>query len=178
MAALSNGYPVTICTGQGFVLTRDADGFCSPKGTWGHCMLIGGVRFDRPGACILQSWGRDVPDGPDQLSASRAGRSGPKRRSSSRSSPKAIAGHCPKPRASSNAIYPQPGSTTRQPEGWIKCVGSSVEADDGSREAPPQRASRRPAGAPAERQGSSSTLGSWPPTLLLLWYRLRKEWTT
>ncbi len=67
VAALSNGYPVTICTAQGFVLTRDADGFCAPKGTWGHCMLIGGVRFDRPGACILQSWGPDVPAGPTAL---------------------------------------------------------------------------------------------------------------
>ncbi len=67
VAALSNGYPVTICTGQGFVLTRDADGFCAAKGTWGHCMLIGGVRFDRPGACILQSWGPDAPAGPTAL---------------------------------------------------------------------------------------------------------------
>jgi hypothetical protein len=67
VAALSNGYPVTICTGQGFVLTRDADGFCSAQGTWGHCMLIGGIRFDRPGACILQSWGPDMPAGPTAL---------------------------------------------------------------------------------------------------------------
>ena len=27
-------------------------------------MLIAGVRFDREGACILQSWGPTVPDGP------------------------------------------------------------------------------------------------------------------
>jgi hypothetical protein len=64
VAALQNGYPVTICTGQGFVLTRDADGFCDAKGTWGHCMLIAGARFDREGACILQSWGPDEPAGP------------------------------------------------------------------------------------------------------------------
>lgn len=67
VAAMQNGYPVTICTGQGFVLTRDTDGFCDAKGTWGHCMLIAGARFDRPGACILQSWGPDQPAGPTAL---------------------------------------------------------------------------------------------------------------
>jgi hypothetical protein len=67
VTALTNGYPVTICTNQGFTMGRDADGFCSPSGTWGHCMLIAGVRFDRPGACILQSWGPDVPTGPMAL---------------------------------------------------------------------------------------------------------------
>lgn len=64
VAALRNGYPVTICTGQGFTLTRDADGFCKARGRWGHCMMIGGVRFDRPGACIIQSWGPKMPSGP------------------------------------------------------------------------------------------------------------------
>ncbi len=67
VAAISNGYPVTICTSQGFTLTRDADGFCAASGTWGHCMLLAGVRFDRPGACIIQSWGPNVPDGPTAL---------------------------------------------------------------------------------------------------------------
>ncbi len=67
VAALANGYPVTICTGQGFNLTRDSDGFCEAQGTWGHCMVIGGIRFDRPGACILQSWGPDMPTGPTAL---------------------------------------------------------------------------------------------------------------
>ncbi|MDG3005514.1 hypothetical protein [Paludisphaera mucosa] len=64
IAALKNGYPVTICSSLGFTLSRDSMGFCDPKGTWGHCMLIGGLRFDRPGACILQSWGPDQPTGP------------------------------------------------------------------------------------------------------------------
>jgi hypothetical protein len=68
VAAISNGYPVTICTSQGFTLIRDGAGFCSPQGIWGHCMVIGGVRFDQPGACILQSWGPDVPTGPRALS--------------------------------------------------------------------------------------------------------------
>ena len=44
--------------------TRDAQGFCQARGSWGHCMFIAGVRFDRPGACIIQSWGPDTPSGP------------------------------------------------------------------------------------------------------------------
>jgi hypothetical protein len=67
VAALRNGYPVTICTGQGFTLDRDAQGFCQARGSWGHCMLIAGVRFDRPGACIVQSWGPACPTGPQAL---------------------------------------------------------------------------------------------------------------
>jgi hypothetical protein len=30
-------------------------------------MFIAGVRFDRPGACIIQSWGSDCPNGPRGL---------------------------------------------------------------------------------------------------------------
>jgi hypothetical protein len=63
--ALANGYPVAVCSNQGFTLERDAQGFCAPQGVWGHCMLIVGVRADqRPGACIFQSWGSSVPSGP------------------------------------------------------------------------------------------------------------------
>jgi hypothetical protein len=63
--ALANGYPVPVCSNQGFTLTRDEQGFCRPRGVWGHCMLIVGVRGDdRPGACIFQSWGPDMPSGP------------------------------------------------------------------------------------------------------------------
>lgn len=63
-AALGNGYPVTVCSDQGFTMTRDADGFCQARGSWGHCMLICGIRTDKPGALIFQSWGPNVPDGP------------------------------------------------------------------------------------------------------------------
>ena len=65
--ALASGYPVTICTDQRFCLTRDEQGFCKPEGNLGHCMFIAGLRFDRPGACIVQSWGPDVPTGPRAL---------------------------------------------------------------------------------------------------------------
>lgn len=64
IAALRNGYPVTICSNQGFTMGRDEQGFCKARGRWGHCMFIAGVRFDRPGACIVQSWGPDTPSGP------------------------------------------------------------------------------------------------------------------
>lgn len=67
VASLKNGYPVTICSNQGFTLHRDQDGFCAARGVWGHCMMIAGVRFDREGACIIQSWGPEVPDGPLSL---------------------------------------------------------------------------------------------------------------
>lgn len=66
--ALFNGYPVAVCSDQGFTLERDRDGFCQPKGSWMHCMLFVGVRAgDRPGACVLQSWGSNVPSGPTAM---------------------------------------------------------------------------------------------------------------
>ncbi len=65
--ALANGYPVTVCSNQGFSMTRDAQGFCRPEGSWAHCMLLVGTRTDRPGACIFQSWGSTQPGGPLDL---------------------------------------------------------------------------------------------------------------
>lgn len=71
-AALKAGYPVTICSGQGFTKVRDADGFCRPSGSWSHCMCIIGKRNGgRKGYLILNSWGdycsghkyQDQPDG-------------------------------------------------------------------------------------------------------------------
>jgi hypothetical protein len=67
VAALSQAHPVTICSQMGFTLVRDADGFVQRKGSWGHCMFISGIRFDREGACIVQSWGPDTPTGPRAL---------------------------------------------------------------------------------------------------------------
>lgn len=64
VAAMRNGYPVTICSNQGFTMDRDEQGFCSARGVWNHCMMIAGVRFDREGACICQSWGSNTPSGP------------------------------------------------------------------------------------------------------------------
>ena len=57
-ASISNGYPVVVCSGQGFSMSRDADGFCAPGGVWWHCMCFIGVRFGkRPGLLCANSWG-------------------------------------------------------------------------------------------------------------------------
>ena len=63
-AALAHGYPVPVCSNQGFASRRDAQGFCAPQGSLAHCMLICGYRTDRPGYCIFQSWGQNNPSGP------------------------------------------------------------------------------------------------------------------
>lgn len=67
LAAVRNGYPITIASNQGFTMTRDAQGFCSARGSWAHQMCITGVRFDREGALICQSWGPTNPSGPTAL---------------------------------------------------------------------------------------------------------------
>ena len=57
-AAISNGYPVVVCSGQGFSMSRDEDGFCRAGGVWWHCMCFIGVRFGkRPGLLCVNSWG-------------------------------------------------------------------------------------------------------------------------
>lgn len=72
LQAISNGYGVFVCSGQGFDGKRDADGFCRPFGRWGHCMYINGYRADRKGFHIQNSWGPDWkgtlegPDGPGE----------------------------------------------------------------------------------------------------------------
>ncbi|HET6573917.1 MAG TPA: hypothetical protein VFG68_09975 [Fimbriiglobus sp.] len=64
-AALRNGYPVAVCSSQGFTMQRDADGFCRPQGTWMHCLTVVGVRGGRrPGGFLLNSWGPDAHTGP------------------------------------------------------------------------------------------------------------------
>jgi len=64
-AAIANGYPIAVCSNQGFTMMRDRDGFCLPRGSWAHCMcFIGAIGGQRPGLCCLQSWGANVPKGP------------------------------------------------------------------------------------------------------------------
>lgn len=63
--ALANGYPVAVCSDQGFASERDRDGFCAPRGQWMHAMCFIGVTAGRrPGLCCLQSWGPNTPAGP------------------------------------------------------------------------------------------------------------------
>jgi hypothetical protein len=63
-----NGYPVTLCSSQGFNTRygRDKDGFLSPgRKPWMHCMLLAGIddSYKRPGGLIINSWG-DFIQGP------------------------------------------------------------------------------------------------------------------
>lgn len=63
-AAIASGYPVPVCSGRGFSSRRDQQGFCSPSGSWSHCMCFVGVRHDRPGLLCLNSWGTTWVSGP------------------------------------------------------------------------------------------------------------------
>ena len=64
-AAIHNGYPVAVCSSQGFGMVRDAEGFCPPQGVWYHCMALIGVRAgSRPGGFLLNSWGSTAHSGP------------------------------------------------------------------------------------------------------------------
>ncbi len=64
-AAISSGYPVPVCSGQGFASTRDKDGFAAARGSWAHCMVFCGVRNEpRKGLLCLNSWGPDWIGGP------------------------------------------------------------------------------------------------------------------
>ena len=67
-----NGFPVVLCSNQGFSTKRgrDSQGFLSPSRTkWNHCMLLAGMdeACDRPGGLIINSWGSDWVDGPTRL---------------------------------------------------------------------------------------------------------------
>lgn len=65
-AAIANANPCIVCSNQGFTMVRDSTGKCSPKGHWGHCMGISGVRTQggKRQFLIDQSWGSDTPSGP------------------------------------------------------------------------------------------------------------------
>ena len=58
--AILNGYPVPICSDQGFTMTARSDGFNAPSGSWPHCMCLIGFQ-DHPTYglyfIILNSWG-------------------------------------------------------------------------------------------------------------------------
>jgi len=63
-AAIRSGYPVPVCSNQGFRSVRDADGFSAASGSWAHCMCFIAVRYDKPGLLCLNSWGPDWIKGP------------------------------------------------------------------------------------------------------------------
>jgi hypothetical protein len=55
-ASIESGYGVAVCSSRGFG-ARGADGFAPPSGTWMHCMAFTGVRYDKPGLLLTNSWG-------------------------------------------------------------------------------------------------------------------------
>lgn len=64
-AAIESGFPVVVCSMQGFTSRRDDDGFCQPQSRWAHCMCFCSVRHgDRPGLLCLNSWGPNSCGGP------------------------------------------------------------------------------------------------------------------
>lgn len=74
VAAITSGHAVTIASSQGFLKRLDAQSFDTPAGVWMHQMAVIGVRFDREGAAVINSWGNylqytaprwpeDLPDG-------------------------------------------------------------------------------------------------------------------
>jgi len=68
-AAARNGYVIPVCSNQGFVQKRDANGICKPSGQWAHCLLMRSIcllKGNRLCAGIQQSWGND-PTGPDEV---------------------------------------------------------------------------------------------------------------
>ena len=66
--AISNGYPVFLCSMRGFSMTFRKDdkyggSWLTPMGTWAHCMMGCDLRWDRPGILVPNSWG-DCYEGP------------------------------------------------------------------------------------------------------------------
>ena len=64
--AIANGYPVPVCSMQGFSSKRDRDGFARPSGSWAHCMCFIAVddKHGRPGLLCNNSWGPNWISGP------------------------------------------------------------------------------------------------------------------
>lgn len=64
--ALASGYPIAVCSNQGFSADRDADGFCRAQGSWAHCMSVLGYQTSgtRKGFYIRNSWGTLYHRGP------------------------------------------------------------------------------------------------------------------
>ncbi len=66
-ALIGNGYPINVCSQQGFTTQRNAEGICEAKGTWAHSMAIIGRRTTGKGEklfLIQNSWGDSSPSGP------------------------------------------------------------------------------------------------------------------
>jgi hypothetical protein len=59
-ALIGNGYPINVCSNQGFTKKRDKDGVCQPSGSWSHSMAVVGrktIDGNRKLFLIWNSWG-------------------------------------------------------------------------------------------------------------------------
>ena len=68
-AAIESGFPVAVCSMQGFGTVRDKDGFAAASGSWAHCMAFVAVRYRANGSpddalLCLNSWGPSWISGP------------------------------------------------------------------------------------------------------------------
>lgn len=64
--SIASGYPIPVCSMQGFSSKRDEKGFAKPQGEWAHCMVFIGVddADSRPGLLCMNSWGTNWISGP------------------------------------------------------------------------------------------------------------------
>lgn len=64
--AIAAGYPVYVCSNQGFSDRRTAGGYAEARGTWPHCMTFIAADETRPEPALLclNSWGPDWITGP------------------------------------------------------------------------------------------------------------------
>lgn len=64
--AIANGFPIAVCSGQGFSSQRDREGFARASGRWAHCMAFVAVddAHRRPGLLCCNSWGPGWISGP------------------------------------------------------------------------------------------------------------------
>lgn len=68
-AAIESGFPVAVCSSQGFTSTRGKDAFAEASGQWNHCMTLLAVRYKANGSpedglLCLNSWGPGWISGP------------------------------------------------------------------------------------------------------------------
>lgn len=64
--ALSSGYGISVCSGQGFSMKRDSNGISQSSGKWAHCMCICGYTTidGKEYGRIDNSWGAKAHTGP------------------------------------------------------------------------------------------------------------------
>lgn len=64
---IGSGYPINVCSTQGFTKQRNQEGICQPSGTWYHSMAVIARRTTSDGRklfLIWNSWGNNGASGP------------------------------------------------------------------------------------------------------------------